>query len=107
MKYRKSRTVSAMQALSIILVIASIFCIVWLRGSVTTLEYKLSSLEHAKMEALRDQKSLVAQRAGLMTLARAERTDLAGMGFSFPERKKVVYVKSGDFKGAYKASYTK
>jgi len=106
-KYRKSRTVSAMQALSIILVIASIFCIVWLRGSVTTLEYKLSSLEHAKMEALRDQKSLVAQRAGLMTLARAERTDLAGMGFSFPERKKVVYVKSGDFKGAYKASYTK
>ncbi|HMK61648.1 MAG TPA: hypothetical protein VK452_10960 [Dissulfurispiraceae bacterium] len=107
MKYRKSRTVTAMQALSILLVIMSTFCIVWLRASVTSLEYKLSSLEHTKMEALRDQKSLVAQRAGLMTLARAEKSDLAGMGFSFPERKKVVYVTSGQFKGAFKASYSK
>jgi len=106
MRYRKSRTVSAMKVISILLVVISIFSIVWLRASVMSLEYKLSSLEHAKMEALRDQKSLVAQKAGLMTLARAEKTDLAGLGFSFPERKRVVYV-AGEFKGTYKAAYTK
>jgi len=107
MRHRKSRMVSAMKAISVLLIVISVFSIVWLRASVTSLEYKLSSLEKVKMEALRNQKSLVAQKAGLMTLARVEKADLTGMGFSFPERKRVVYVKAGDFKGPYKASYSK
>jgi hypothetical protein len=107
MRHRKNRMVSAMKAISVLLIVISVFSIVWLRASVTSLEYKLSSLEKMKMEALRDQKSLVAQKAGLMNLARVEKADLTGMGFSFPERKRVVYVKLDDFKGSYKASYTK
>ncbi len=107
MRHRKNRMVSAMKAISVLLIVMSVFSIVWLRASVTSLEYKLSSLETMKMEVQRDQKSLVAQKAGLMTLARVEKADLTGMGFSFPERKRVVYLKSGDFKGTYKASYTK
>ena len=107
MRYRKNRMVSAMKVLSILLIVISVFSIVWLRASVTSLEYKLSSLEKTKTEAVREQKSLVAQKAGLMALARVEKADLAGLGFSFPERKRVVYVTSADFKGPYKASYTK
>jgi hypothetical protein len=107
MRYRKNRMVSAMKVISILLIVMSVFSIVWLRASVTSLEYKLSSLEKSKTEALRDQKSMVAQKAKLMSLARVEKNDLAGFGFSFPERTRVVYVKAADFKGPYKASYTK
>jgi hypothetical protein len=107
MRYRKNRMVSAIKVISSLLIVISVFSIVWLRASVTSLEYRLSSLEKVKMEALRDQKSLVAQKAGLMALARVEKADLTGMGFSFPERKRVVYVKSADFNGPYKAAYTK
>ena len=69
MRYRKNRMVSAMKVISILLIVTSVFSIVWLRASVTSLEYKLSSLEKIKTEAFRDQKSLVAQKAGLMALA--------------------------------------
>jgi hypothetical protein len=40
-----------------------------------------------------------------MTLTRVERSDLEGMGFTFPERKKVVYVKGPEEKTPYKVSY--
>ncbi len=106
MRYRKSRTVSVLKALSIVLLIASVFGMVMLRSNVTSLEYTLSKLEKAKLEAQRDQKTLVAQKAGLMALTRVEQTDLTDMGFTFPERKRVVYVKGADFQGPYRASYT-
>ena len=107
MRYRKNRTVSAVKGLSVILLIISIFVVVLLRSNVTSLEYRLSTLEKMKMEAQRDQKTLVAQKAGLLALTRVEKMDLSGLGFSFPERKRVVYVKGTDIKGPYKASYTK
>ncbi|HTZ17091.1 MAG TPA: hypothetical protein VMB78_01495 [Dissulfurispiraceae bacterium] len=106
MRYRKNRMVSVLKVFSALLLVASVFAVVCLRGSVTSLEYRLSNLEKMKMEALRDQKTLVAQKAGLMALTRVEKVDLAGLGFSFPERKRVVYVKGTDVKGPYKASYT-
>jgi hypothetical protein len=106
MRHRKNRMISALKVLSGLLLVASIFAVVCLRASVTSLEYKLSNLEKTKMEALRDQKSLVAQKAGLLALTRVEKVDLAGLGFSFPERKRVVYVKGADVKGPYRASYT-
>ena len=107
MRYRKNRTVSAVKALSVILLVISVFTVVWMRAGVTSLEYRLSTLEQMKMEAMRDQKTLVAQKASLMALTRVEKMDLSGLGFSFPERKRVVYVKGTDIKGPYKASYTK
>lgn len=106
MRHRKSRMISTLKALSILILVISVFTVVWLRSSVTSLEYKLSNLEKIKTEALRNQKALVAQKAGLMALTRVEKTDLAGLGFSFPERKRVVYVKGSDVQGPYKASYT-
>jgi hypothetical protein len=106
MRYRKNKIVSIVKVLSILFLIIAVFTVVWLRASVTSLEYKLSTLEKMKTEALRDQKTLVAQKAGLMALTRVDKIDLAGSGFSFPERKRVVYVKGVDVKGPYKASYT-
>jgi hypothetical protein len=106
MRYRKNKMVSVLKVLSVFLLIIAVFTVVWLRASVTSLEYKLSTLEKTKTEALRDQKTMVAQKAGLMALTRVDKIDLAGSGFSFPERKRVVYVKGADLKGPYRASYT-
>jgi hypothetical protein len=106
MRYKKNKIVSIVKVLSIFFLIIAVFTVVWLRASVTSLEYKLSTLEKMKTEALREQKTLVAQKAGLMALTRVDKIDLAGSGFSFPERKRVVYVKGIDVKGPYKASYT-
>ncbi len=105
MRHRKNRTVFALKVLSVLLIVASIFAVVCLRASFTSLEFRLSNLEKMKMEALRDQKTLVAQKAGLMALTRVEKADLAGLGFSFPERKRVVYVRGADVKGPYRAAY--
>jgi hypothetical protein len=105
MRSTNNRTVSALKALSLALVVILIFSVVWLRSSVTNIEYKLSDLEKKKTEALREQKTLVAQKAGLMALTRVEKTDLAGYGFSFPERKKVVYVKGTGDEAPSRVSY--
>ena len=93
------------RALSLVMLVVMVFSLVWLRSNVTTLEYRLSSLEKSRAEAQRDQKSLVAEKAGLMTLTRVEKSDLEGMGFTFPERKRVVYVKGAEEKTPYKVSY--
>jgi len=98
--------IPVMKVFSVLLIVASVFAVVCLRASVTSLEYRLSSLDKMKMEALKDQKALVAQKAGLMALTRVDKADLAGLGFSFPERKRVVYVRGTEVKGPYKASYT-
>jgi hypothetical protein len=106
MRYRKNKMVSVFKVLSVFFLVIAVFTVVWLKASVTSLEYKLSTLEKMKTEALRDQKTLVAQKASLMALTRVDKIDLAGSGFSFPERKRVVYVKGVDVKGPYKASFT-
>lgn len=106
MRHRKNRMVSIFKALTIVLLGVSIFAVISLGSGVTNLEYKLSSLEKMKTEALRDQKTLIAQKAGLMALTRVEKTDLASYGFSFPDRKRVAYVTGTDIKGPFKASYS-
>jgi|NGEPerStandDraft_6_1074524.scaffolds.fasta_scaffold207884_2 hypothetical protein len=105
MRSTNNRTVSVLKALSLALLVILVFSVVWLRSSVTTIEYKLSDLEKKKTEALREQKTLVAQKAGLMALTRVETSDLAGYGFSFPERKKVVYVKGTGYEAPSRVSY--
>ena len=105
MRQTGNRTVTMLKALSFVMLGVMIFSLIWLRSNVTTLEYRLSSLEKSRAEALRDQKALIAEKAGLMTLTRVEKSDLEGMGFTFPERKRVVYVKGAEEKAPYKVSY--
>jgi hypothetical protein len=105
MRARNNKTVSALKALSLVVAVVLVFSVVWLRTNVTRLEYKLSDLEKQKTEALRVQKAMVAQKAGLVTLTRVEKTDLSGHGFSFPERKKVVFVRGMGEAAPSKVSY--
>jgi hypothetical protein len=105
MRTGKNRTVSALKALTVILAVVMLFSVVWIRTGIVRMEYKLSDLEKQKIEALRVQKAMVAQRASLVTLTRVDRSEMAGHGFSFPERKKVVYVRGMGEAEPSKVSY--
>jgi len=52
MRTTNNRTVSVLKALSLVLLVILVFSVVWLRSSVTNIEYKLSGLEKKKTEAL-------------------------------------------------------
>jgi hypothetical protein len=105
MRQTGNRTVTMLKVISVFAIVLMIFTLVWLKATITTLEYKLSSLDKTRNEALREQKTLVAQKAQLMALTRVEKSDLAGLGFTFPERKRVVYVKGAGEQTPYKVSY--
>lgn len=104
MRQKQNRSVTTMKVLSVLVLVLMVFSLVWIKTTITRLEYKMSSLEKARSEALKEQKTLVAQKAQLMALTRVEQSDLAGLGFTFPERTRVVYVK-GTEQTPYKVSY--
>jgi hypothetical protein len=105
MRRTNNRTVSVIKAVSLAVLVILVFSVVWLRSSVTAIEYKLSDLEKKKIEALREQKAMVAQKAGLMAINSVEKSDLTGLGFTFPERKRVVHVKGSGEEAPYRVSY--
>ncbi|MCE5312446.1 MAG: hypothetical protein LLF86_04770 [Nitrospiraceae bacterium] len=80
-----------LKTLSVVLLLASVFSIVWLRSSVVSMEYRLGKLENTKMEMLKERKHLDAQRASLMSVERLGKA--AAREYVFPDRVKVVYVK--------------
>jgi hypothetical protein len=104
MIYRKgSKLTGVLKQVCIILLLISVFFIVWLRSSVISLEYSISSLEKKKAELMRDAKMLLAERASLMSVERFEK--VAANGFTFPDRVKVVYVKRTKDNEPYRASF--
>lgn len=75
----------------LILLVASIFSIIWLRSSVISLEYSISSLEKKKEALLKEQKQLTATLANLKSMERIEKVSWAQ--FTLPDRMKVVVIK--------------
>lgn len=88
--------------------ICGIFSIVWLRSSITSIEYTISELENKKMDRLRETKTLMAERASILSMQKVERTAVQNLGLVFPDRTKVVYVKernSGPLRASLEAKY--
>lgn len=107
---RKNRLIGMLKPVSVVLLLFSIFSIVWLRSSFVSLEYSISSLEKKKTALMRDMKMLAAERASLMSVERFERVANNGAvngGFAFPDRVKVVHVKKANDKEPYMASFNK
>lgn len=102
---RGSRLVPVGRIAAIAVIVVLVFSVVWIRSSVVSLEYQLSSLEIKKKELMRDAKTLGAQRAGLLTLKRLENVASSEGGLMFPDRMKVVYVKNQRDRGAMTASF--
>ncbi|MBI5188512.1 MAG: hypothetical protein HZA07_05520 [Nitrospirae bacterium] len=73
--------------LCIALLLFGVFGLVWLRSSITTLEYNLGDLEKKKMEHIKERKRLLAERASLLSPLHLTH------GFVFPDRVRVIHVK--------------
>lgn len=103
MIYRRNKLIFILKPFSIILLLVSVFTIVWLRSSFVSIEYSISSLEKKKTSLMRDRKAFAAERASLLSVERFEK--VAASGFSFPNRVRVVYVKKEKDKEPYRASF--
>lgn len=71
---------------------AGFFGIVWLRSNIVSTEYSISELENRKMAKMRETKMLMAERAAVLSMKKAEKRIVSELGLTFPDRKKVLYV---------------
>ncbi len=78
--------------LGMLIVIAGIFCIVWLRSSITSLEYRLGTLQMKQQQLTKEHRNLLIQRDDVISLRRIEYVAIQRMGFVFPDRNRVFYV---------------
>lgn len=90
--------------LSVALILFGIFSIVWLRSRVRTAEYSIAALDHRRMEILRDRKTLMAEKAGLLSIQSVKSKGSGKLALVFPDRIKVVYVKKDGKNTPFKAS---
>lgn len=99
------------------ILLLGLFCMVWLRSGVVSISYDLRKLEEKKMEALKDMKTLLADRSKVISLAnisstlqsQGQRQDngdykRVSSGYVFPDRVKVIHVKKHTGPETYKAS---
>lgn len=99
--------------LCMVLLLFSLFGLIWLRSNVASLAYELRSLEEKKTEALKDMKFSLAERAKLMSLEKIDAsfkgsiqgdTVYANSGYVFPDRVRVVHIQQNRRPEALKAS---
>jgi hypothetical protein len=88
--------------LCIIVLLLGLFELIWLRSNIVTVAYDLRNLEEQKMDALKDMKLLLADRAKLMSLEKIDASLKAdgnrgkekyNTEYVFPDRIKVVHIK--------------
>ncbi len=103
---KKNWFVTALKPVSLVLLLSLVFGIVWLRSSVVSLEYSLSSLETKRSELMRDRKVLIAEQANLLYIGRIQSVASNGTGLGFPDRARVVFVKASGQPDTYRASLT-
>jgi hypothetical protein len=96
------------------MLLISLFGLVWLRSSVVSIAYDLRALDEKKMAAQKETKMLLADRSKVISLASIGsapqgRTGgdvrLAGGGYVFPDRVKVIHIKGHKGPETYKASF--
>ena len=91
-KTRMSLVTFVLRPVVIVLLFAGVFGLVYLRSNVTKLEYSLGELEKKKVQCLRDQKMLFAEKTSQLSFARLESSPDNRDGFILPDRLRVVHV---------------
>ncbi|MCL4455917.1 MAG: hypothetical protein M1147_12885 [Nitrospirae bacterium] len=103
MMRKENRFLSVLKPLAVIMLLISVFGIVWLRSSFVTIEYRISSLEKKKNVLMKERKMLAAERASLLSVERIG--SATADKFAFPDRVKVVYVRKTKDEEPYRASF--
>jgi hypothetical protein len=114
-RMRKSSTFSLVfKPLCMVLLLFSLFSMVWLRSSVTSAAYTVRELEDKRTTEIKEMKSLLAERSRLMALSNVEfprqgsaqgGRKLVSAGYVFPDRVKVIHVQRMKGPEVYRASY--
>lgn len=99
---RRSMLLYIIKPLFVIFILCSIFATIWLKSSLVTIEYQISSLENKKMEKQREMRLLVAERAEHLSFQKIKLIT-AKEGLSRADRTRVLIVKRST--DAYRASY--
>ena len=112
---RKSSIYSlAFKPLCMVLILFSLFSMVWLRSSVTSAAYTVRELEDKRTVQMKEMKSLLAERSRLMALSNVEFPQqgyaqagrkLVSGGYVFPDRIKVIHVQRTKGPEVYRAAY--
>jgi cell division protein FtsL len=97
---------SAVKILFLPGVIISVFLMIWLRTGITSLEYRVSELEAKKLKLMKEKKELLVSRSDMLSIRNVERVAMGRLGLTFPDRKKVIYVKTDEQPYQYRADYT-
>jgi hypothetical protein len=103
-RVKQSWFISFLKPASLVALLFLIFGIVWLRSGVVSLEYSLSSLENKRSALMRERKELAAEETNLLYIGRLRSVASNGIGLGFPDRVRVVYVRTSPDAGVYRAS---
>lgn len=87
---------STVRLLMLPMIILAVFMLVWLKSEITSLEYKISEYERERLDLLKTKKELIVRRSDILSIKNIEYVAMNKFGLSFPDRKKVIYVKRGD-----------
>ena len=87
------------------LIIVSVFLLVWLKSEITSLEYRISDFENKRLGLLKDKKELILKRSDILSIENVEHVAMNRFGLTFPDRKKVFYVKRGEGPYNVRADY--
>jgi hypothetical protein len=77
-------------------IIISVFMLIWLKSEITSLEYRISEYESERLDLLKQKKTLIVRRSDILSIKNIEYVAMNRFGLSFPDRKKVIYVKRGE-----------
>ena len=80
----------------IAILLCGLFGIVYLRSSVTQMEYTIGSLENTKMNELRKRKMLLAEKTSLLSFEKIDASLSGSQGFVMPDRVRVIHVKKNE-----------
>ncbi|HIJ60358.1 MAG TPA: hypothetical protein HPP56_07095 [Nitrospirae bacterium] len=94
-----------LKAFTVLVLILLVFSIVWLRSNVISLEYKISSFEKQKLKLIKENKSIIAEKAKLLALERFENSEIRD--FVFPDRIRVVYVREPNNREPYRITHSR
>ena len=104
MKHSCSIFSFVVKPLLISLLIVGIFGLIYLRSNFLTLEYGFGELEQKRMDCLKEQKMLLADKTSLLSFAKLESSQSSTGGFVLPDRIKVMHISKEKRYLPYRAS---
>jgi hypothetical protein len=92
--YRRKGLISyIIRPVLVLLLTLGIFGLVRLRSTIVSMEYGIGAVERQREEAMKERKVMVAEFASLRSIQVVDQRDMA---LTFPDRRKVFYVKRDD-----------